>query len=392
MFSSDPAPAQSPWPRHVIDQGSRGADGVRLGDVNRDGRVDVVTGWEEGGQIRVCLQPPLHDLRAPWPVVVVGRVASPEDAVFADVNGDAWLDVVSCCEGRNRTVWLHVNPGGDRLQDSAAWTTHELAGTAEVTRWMFCVPLAVSGDPSHPPALILGSKNPAARITLARTAGDSSPPVTLRPAGWIMSLRVLDMDRDGDDDVLYSDRKRPHRGIGWLEHPGPAREVSSSARWSDHRIGAADAEFMFLDVGPAAPGGAREIACQTSRNGIRLFSADADSADGWRLTVIAPRDDTGTGKGIAIGDIDSDGDSDLVASCEHAEDRIGVYWLERPDQAASASADANWTLHDISGRERGVKFDRIELLDLDRDGDLDVMTCEERDNLGVIWYENPGRY
>ena len=44
--------------------------------------------------------------------------------------------------------------------------------------------------------------------------------------------------------------------------------------------------------------------------------------------------------------------------------------------------------HDIAGPQ-GIKFDRIELLDLDLDGDLDVMTCEERENLGVVWYENP---
>jgi hypothetical protein len=49
----------------------------------------------------------------------------------------------------------------------------------------------------------------------------------------------------------------------------------------------------------------------------------------------------------------------------------------------------DWLPHEISGRKEGIKFDRIELLDLDADGDLDVITCEERDNLGVIWYENP---
>ena len=31
--------------------------------------------------------------------------------------------------------------------------------------------------------------------------------------------------------------------------------------------------------------------------------------------------------------------------------------------------------------------DGIELIDLDGDGDMDVLTCEERDNLGVIWYD-----
>ena len=29
------------------------------------------------------------------------------------------------------------------------------------------------------------------------------------------------------------------------------------------------------------------------------------------------------------------------------------------------------------------------MIDLDGDNDLDVLTCEERHNLGVIWYENP---
>ena len=52
--------------------------------------------------------------------------------------------------------------------------------------------------------------------------------------------------------------------------------------------------------------------------------------------------------------------------------------------------DKAWKDHEISGTE-GIKFDRIELIDLDQDGDLDLVTCEERVNLGVIWYENPVR-
>ena len=55
-----------------------------------------------------------------------------------------------------------------------------------------------------------------------------------------------------------------------------------------------------------------------------------------------------------------------------------------------APADATWVGHPISGPQ-GVKFDLVQLIDLDDDGDLDVLTCEETDNLGVIWYENPLR-
>ena len=76
-----------------------------------------------------------------------------------------------------------------------------------------------------------------------------------------------------------------------------------------------------------------------------------------------------------------DGQVDIVFSCENAKGKSGVMWLTSPD----------WTPREISGKDEGVKFDRIELLDLDADGDLDLLTCEERDNLGVIWYENPQR-
>ena len=40
------------------------------------------------------------------------------------------------------------------------------------------------------------------------------------------------------------------------------------------------------------------------------------------------------------------------------------------------------TMRDVSG-EPGQKYDHLKLLDLDEAGDLDILTCEERDQLGV---------
>ena len=53
--------------------------------------------------------------------------------------------------------------------------------------------------------------------------------------------------------------------------------------------------------------------------------------------------------------------------------------------------DYVWDDHEISGPD-GIKFDVVQLLDLDADGDPDAITTEESeggDGLGVIWYENP---
>ena len=72
-------------------------------------------------------------------------------------------------------------------------------------------------------------------------------------------------------------------------------------------------------------------------------------------------------KAVNIVDLNQDGQLDMVNTCEGAIDgRSGVLWLEGPD----------WTPHDISGPD-GIIFDRIEIFDIDTDGDEDVLTCEE---------------
>ena len=66
------ATAGDPWTMHIIDDSSRGADGVRMADVNGDGYLDIATGWEEGGVVRMYLNPGPRRARQSWPGVTVG--------------------------------------------------------------------------------------------------------------------------------------------------------------------------------------------------------------------------------------------------------------------------------------------------------------------------------
>lgn len=373
-----------PWPRHVIDASSRGADGVRRMDVNGDGLLDVVTGWEEGGTVRACLHPGHVRVREPWPSVNVGQAGDVEDAVFADIDADGAVDVISASEGETRSLWVHWAPRDGGYMDAAAWRTEPVPASSG-TRWMFSLPVDIDGRNGID--FVAGGKtselgwweSPADPRDLEAWRWHA-----WRPCGWLMSLVPYDMDADGDDDIVFSDRRESLRGCYWFENPGSGSAAAVIAPWACHVIGGTEHEVMFLAVAPDPANGRLTLLAATRANALLMMLQDANGA--WSERVIPLPDATGTAKGVAFGDIDGDGVTDAAVTCENARDKLGVFWLED----VFAWRDDPPPLHGISGAT-GTKYDLAVLDDLDGDGDLDLMTCEEAENLGVIWYENPAR-
>ncbi len=368
-----------PWERHIIDDSSRGADGVRLADVNGDGLEDIATGWEEGGRVRVYLNPGAGRSRQPWPAVTVGAVGSPEDAVFADLDGDGAWDVLSSTEGDEQTLYVHWAPAEpERYLDASAWATEAIPASRNLTRWMFVLPADIDGRRGID--FFAGSKEPNGTIGWWQAPADPRKLSEWKwhpfyDAGWTMSLIAGDLDGDGDDDVVATDRKGSRRGIVWFENPS----------WRERRIGAVgEEELMFMTLADL-DGDGRQDAVAATLSGPIVWRRRTDA--GWERHEIERPEGVTRGKAVAVGDLDLDGRLDLAFTAEGADgEREGVYWLSH----RQSPAERDWDVHRISGPE-GVKFDRIELLDLDADGDLDLITCEERENLGVIWYENPAR-
>ena len=216
------AAAEVAWLRHTIDSTSQGADGVRLSDVNGDHLPDIATAWEEGGLVRVYLHPGHRQVRQPWPQVTVGKVQSPEDAVLVDLNQDGNWDVVSSCEGKTPTIFFHWAPSRSlQYLDALRWQTQAVSASENRELWMFAVPFPSARRDWI--TLIAGSKGFGASISQItaplRPSSGQTRIQRLYDAGWIMSLRKIDIDADGDDDVLASDRKGNKSGVLWLENP-----------------------------------------------------------------------------------------------------------------------------------------------------------------------------
>ncbi len=379
-----PLPGEEAWHRHTIDDSSQGADGVRLADINGDGLMDIATGWEEGGIVRAYLHPGVKKASQKWPAVTVGKVRSAEDAVFADLDNDGNFDVISSCEGRTKTMFVHWAPKeSSSFLDSEKWKTHSIPATANKQSWMYALPKSIDGKNGLD--LIVSSKGKNGSVGWLEIPEDARQVSNwkfhkLQDAGWIMSLISIDMNKDGKNDLLISDRRGHNRGVYWLEYPGPGSALDPD-KWIRHEIGGADREIKFISHGDLDQDGQTDVIA-IDKTSIIWFRA---SKTGWEEHVIGLPEGVGGGKSAVVFDVDLDGRNDLVFSCEGAKAPLsGTRWLSYRE----SPFEKDWLSHEIAGAS-GLKYDRIVPYDVDGDGDLDVFCCEERDQLGVFWYENP---
>jgi hypothetical protein len=174
-----------------------------------------------------------------------------------------------------------------------------------------------------------------------------------------------DINRDGRMDLVTGLAIESH-DLVWLENPGHPEQTRD---WPMHLIHHGDVDPDMILFGDLNRDGRKDIAVQSFRNDVHILLAPADPINGkWEIYHIGHSDHPRTG--ASIGDVDGDGDLDIV---------WGHGWLENP-----GDPKLPWKDH-IIDHDFGYDAQSV-VVDLDKDGHPDVILASEEGYDGVAWY------
>ena len=357
--------------------GTYRSEACDVGDFNNDGKLDIIAG-------------PFLYLAPDWKAKKVRTLKGEVDEqgkgyrydfmnIALDVDGDGLLDVVSCSWHERSTTWYRNtgSAGGEWPESLIEVRDNFECGEA----------VDIDGD---------GKKNEILAHTRATVwyeaakAADGKQGMIVH----VVSLKPLmfgggagDVNGDGRIDILRPD--------GWYEAPADPRK----GQWKEHPValgcieeGKAEHTPQILVHDVNSDGLADIVTSSAHRHGIFWYQQLRNGSEiTWKQHVI---DKTWTqAHSLALADLDNDGDPDLVSGKRFmahngndpdADSPPGLYWYELKPGRTTV-----WVKHVISYDEGIGSGMHIPVVDMDADGDLDIVVTGKFG--GPVWFENKAR-
>ncbi len=329
---------------------------VAFGDFDGDGDLDLVCGNQSGyalaGQNRLYL----NDGTGTFVDVTAQGMpydnASTTSIAVADVDGDGDLDFVSAI-GTALGEDLYRNDGTGRF------TLERMPG--ESTRAVVLGDVDGDGDPD----LICGLVRRQNRLYLNDGTGTFTDATDARmPAAddWTTSVVLGDVDGDGDLDLCFADvgqsRLYVNDGTGTFSDGTDGRMPAEDDQTSSVVLGDVDGDGD-LDLVSGA---------ESTQNRLYLNDGRGAFADATAQRIPCESQDT---RAVVLGDVDGDGDLDLVCGTSYgaslpSQRRQNVLWINDGRGTFTDATDGRMPMDDDATTA-------LALGDVDGDGDLDLV-------------------
>jgi len=398
----------STWTNRLIQGGLSSPSGSAAADLDGDGDLDVATASVSDNKFAWTENRTIHrNADFPFQALVATSVEGARSMQLADLDGDGDLDVLS---GSLAVRW-HENVDGS----GTSWSTATVQGAGLAPGGTAVSDLDGDGDLD-----VLSIDNVNGNLAwVENAAGDGSvwsvhaiPHVGAEGS----SVQAADIDGDGDQDVvstMTSGRVSWHENLGagsWAEHAIASHTFNFDTIPVDlDRDGdidvvntSATGAIWYANLGDGSAWSAAQPIGLLDGNIRRLGGGDLDGDGDFDVVLASPDFDTvewyentsGDGStwvegtistsadgvwGIAVADLDADGDMDIVSSSLNS-DEIVVH-------ENTASDGSLWTRRLVS-----VLADNpygVAVGDIDGDGRVDLAS-NSRDDQEVAWYPNLG--